>query len=255
MVTAKGKGGLGLGGLKDLNLALITKWHWRFKAEPNQLWVKVIKAIHEGVRWFKGVPVKSTVTGVWKNIGNVNKHLVKAKVMIQEKLKCEVGKGYNVVFWTDSWLDDTPLCDSHQQIFRLAKNKKALVRDNYIKVGETLNWKWVWNEFGTDFSVKAVRSLIQDNTYQSQSSRLFFWNNWVLKKINVFVWRACMNKIPTKDALLCRGMEVGPSMCQNCGMLEESAAHLLVTCVVARAIWWQICRWLKIPYPTTFESV
>ncbi|KAD6455049.1 hypothetical protein E3N88_09755 [Mikania micrantha] len=116
--------------------------------------------------------------------------------------------------------------------------------------------KWFWqNEFGTSFSVKAVRREIEENTYQLQSGRLFFWNNWVLKKVNVFVWRACMNRIPTKDALLCRGMEVGSSMCLSCGMVDESVDHLLVTCVVARAIWWQICRWLKIPCPTTFESV
>ncbi|KAD4385222.1 hypothetical protein E3N88_25390 [Mikania micrantha] len=111
----------------------------------------------EGVRWFKGVHVKRTVIGVWKTIGNVNKHLLKAKVNIQEKLRCDVGKGNKVNFWTDSWLNVVPLCESHQEIFRLAKNKKAKVIENYYKVATKLNWEWVrdpstkeeWEEVGS----------------------------------------------------------------------------------------------------------
>ncbi|KAD4981757.1 hypothetical protein E3N88_18428 [Mikania micrantha] len=116
--------------------------------------------------------------------------------------------------------------------------------------------KWYWqNDFGVDFSVKTGRREMMENTNAIMPGRLFFWNNWVIKKVNVFVWRACLNRIPTMDALQCRGVEVGSTLCPNCGMTVESADHLLVKCMVARTIWWQICRWAKIPCPTIFESV
>ncbi|XP_022023995.1 uncharacterized protein LOC110924275 [Helianthus annuus] len=48
----KGKkgGGLGVGGIKEMNLGLLTKWWWRYKNNGDQTWVKVIRAIHEGGR-------------------------------------------------------------------------------------------------------------------------------------------------------------------------------------------------------------
>ncbi|GKC96397.1 RNA-directed DNA polymerase, eukaryota [Tanacetum coccineum] len=40
------RGGLGIGSLASLNLALLQKWRWRFYNEKEALWCHVIKAIH-----------------------------------------------------------------------------------------------------------------------------------------------------------------------------------------------------------------
>ena len=39
-------GGLGVGTFFALNRALLFKWSWRFRSNPEALWVSVVKAIH-----------------------------------------------------------------------------------------------------------------------------------------------------------------------------------------------------------------
>ena len=41
VARAKSKGGLGIGGLKEMNKALF-KWLWRFPLEQESIWTKVI---------------------------------------------------------------------------------------------------------------------------------------------------------------------------------------------------------------------
>ncbi|KAI3752502.1 hypothetical protein L2E82_24535 [Cichorium intybus] len=65
VVTApKSCGGLGVGSLNSLNIALLSKWWWRFKSEKFSFWGSCIKAIH-GLKGFDGGPLakraKSTV--------------------------------------------------------------------------------------------------------------------------------------------------------------------------------------------------
>lgn len=43
-------GGLCVRSIRDLNLALLSKWKWNFKTNPEALWVKVIKSIHHQLR-------------------------------------------------------------------------------------------------------------------------------------------------------------------------------------------------------------
>ncbi|XP_021991171.1 uncharacterized protein LOC110887921 [Helianthus annuus] len=46
MSKPKKLGGIGIGGIRDFNLAMLAKWWWRHKEEPNQLWASVISALH-----------------------------------------------------------------------------------------------------------------------------------------------------------------------------------------------------------------
>ena len=41
----RNRGSLGIGDIVKKNLALLQKWMWRFRMEPNSLWYKVIKSM------------------------------------------------------------------------------------------------------------------------------------------------------------------------------------------------------------------
>nr|KAJ0212508.1 hypothetical protein LSAT_V11C400224580 [Lactuca sativa] len=62
------EGGLGLGSLKALNMALTLKWWWRFKVDGTGLCSKILKGIHNLHNKAANYMFKKTLTGVWKNV-------------------------------------------------------------------------------------------------------------------------------------------------------------------------------------------
>ena len=65
VLNSKEKGGLGIGSLKALNLALIQKWRWRFHMDTKGIWNKVITSVY-GNNGGIGNPVHiSKATRVW----------------------------------------------------------------------------------------------------------------------------------------------------------------------------------------------
>lgn len=58
---ARNIGGLDIGDIKDTNLAQLAMWRWRFKTQPQHMWVSVIKAIHSSLRRFKEIPMNDNI--------------------------------------------------------------------------------------------------------------------------------------------------------------------------------------------------
>ncbi|MFS7904066.1 putative reverse transcriptase zinc-binding domain-containing protein [Helianthus anomalus] len=64
-----------------------------------------------------------------------------------------------------------------------------------------------------------------------------------------------MNRIPSKENLTIRGVQLASINCDRCGLRVESSQHILWECWTAKAVWWAILVWLRIPFPTTDLSV
>ncbi|XP_035842240.1 uncharacterized protein LOC118488917 [Helianthus annuus] len=86
MMRSKKSGGLGVGRIRDVNLAMLTKWWWRFKANPNQLWALVIGSVHKYNSGDQLIPVSKSVPGVWKDIGCMDPELHKLGSDIKQNL-------------------------------------------------------------------------------------------------------------------------------------------------------------------------
>ncbi|KAJ0432745.1 putative RNA-directed DNA polymerase [Helianthus annuus] len=144
LVFPRKDGGLGLGGIEEFNQAMLCKWWWRLKSEPNHLWAKVITAIHKSKIESSLIPLKRSTPGVWKDIGNVEAKLLKSCIRIQDNLVANVGNGSSIRFWKDVWLFSQPIKDIFPDIFSLAKYKNARVAE-YASLGEnTVQWRWDW---------------------------------------------------------------------------------------------------------------
>ncbi|KAF5780940.1 putative reverse transcriptase zinc-binding domain-containing protein [Helianthus annuus] len=85
-MKAKKFGGMGVGGIQDFNQAMLAKWWWRFKANPNHLWAKVVAAIHYGNNSPLLIPLKKSIPGVWKDVSSVETALAKIGINIKEFL-------------------------------------------------------------------------------------------------------------------------------------------------------------------------
>ncbi|KAJ9553569.1 LOW QUALITY PROTEIN: hypothetical protein OSB04_017614 [Centaurea solstitialis] len=62
VIRDKKCGGLGIGSLRALNLALLTKWRWREKTEPNAMWIMIVKSCADSLR---SSGLRSSTGGSW----------------------------------------------------------------------------------------------------------------------------------------------------------------------------------------------
>lgn len=82
ITKAKEGEGLGVGLIRDLNIALICKWWWRLKIEKNSLWNKVVTCIHNLDLSSAYELSNNSITGVWSNIAIIKVELVKRDISI-----------------------------------------------------------------------------------------------------------------------------------------------------------------------------
>ncbi|XP_071714035.1 uncharacterized protein [Rutidosis leptorrhynchoides] len=68
-------------------------------------------------------------------------------------------------------------------------------------------------------------------------------NNFVPKKVEIFVWRAKRERIPVLSELDKRGIDLHSTLCPLCESHVESISHALLSCEHAREIWRKTREW------------
>ncbi|GJT27084.1 RNA-directed DNA polymerase, eukaryota, reverse transcriptase zinc-binding domain protein [Tanacetum coccineum] len=107
-------------------------------------------------------------------------------------------------------------------------------------------WRWVLSEDG-DFTVKELARLVEDKILHLESGgHETLWNKLVLKKVNIFIWRAIKGRILVRLEIDRRGIDLDSVLCPCCNNVLETCAHSLVTCDLARSVWDKIFDWWKV---------
>ncbi|KAF5816468.1 putative reverse transcriptase zinc-binding domain-containing protein [Helianthus annuus] len=277
----KKEGGLGLCKLQEVNTSLLSKWGWRYKTERNNLWKRIIDALHFSRVGWECIPFKKTLSGVWNNIAKLFINTKIGGLPLRNYLKGEVGRGSEISFWLDPWVINEPLKLKFPELFRMESEKKCTVADRIKNQGMervfVWNWKlplidpvvvsefqqlfaaieaiqltdrgdrWIWMpDKEGKFSVKAVKKLLHSENVTTNGF-VMDWCRWIPAKCNIHVWRLEMERIPTGEALKKRNVQIGDSVCPLCFSAEESSLHLFTGCLVAANIWNGISSWCKIP--------
>ncbi|GJW74014.1 RNA-directed DNA polymerase, eukaryota [Tanacetum coccineum] len=102
-----------------------------------------------------------------------------------------------------------------------------------------------------EFRVKEVRNFIDDLFLPSFDSTR--WVKCIPIKINVFVWRARRDCLPTRVNLARRGVNIESNTCPICRSCEEDTQHILFQCDLAQIVLQRICRWWDLT-PHTWTS-
>ncbi|GJX30065.1 RNA-directed DNA polymerase, eukaryota, reverse transcriptase zinc-binding domain protein [Tanacetum coccineum] len=237
------KGGLGVGSLKAFNNSLLLKWRWRLLNKPSALWVEVLKSIHGNEA---GIELKGCQTnGIWARIVGTIYHLHSSGYVPLNSLRYQVGDGSMIRFWNDTWLGDAPLCSRFNRLFRLEKNQNCLVRDRIVNG----LWAWDWrrpvnggrafadlnnllmdigslnvevdrdcvvSSLSTDGSylVSFIRKHI-DNCMIANSLPSTRWCKIIPRKVNIFMWRLLLDRLPHRINLSSRGLDIDSILCPN----------------------------------------
>ncbi|KAI3820804.1 hypothetical protein L1987_08352 [Smallanthus sonchifolius] len=195
-------------------------------------------------------------------------------------IRGKLGDGKQIRFWLDTWLCDEPIKNKFPNLFALEKNKRVVVADRIRKVGaaRVLLWEWrrsnvtteeiqekqslevllqgvsiedrydswEWSDGRTDgFSVAAVKNWMR-GSFANSTRFGFKWCKWVPLKCNIFMWRAFLDRLPTKTALLRRSIQVDNQFCVWCECKEETVEHLFTGCGISAGVWHGISRWCRI---------
>ena len=84
-------------------------------------------------------------------------------------------------------------------------------------------------------------------------ARATLWNNWVPKKVNIFIWRALKGRLPVREELDKRGIDLDSLLCPCCNSVVESCNHSLVLCNFAMSVWERVFSWWNIGSVNVFS--
>jgi len=265
MGRSKMEGGLGFRELTIFNKALLAKQGWRIIQEPNSLVTQVLKAKYFPHGSFLISKVRTCHSFVWRN-------LLSAKELLIEGLVWRIGDGKSIKIWQDRWLP-TPISYSVQLPPRFVPDDSTV---SVLIDSEMCGWKedlitaifspeearvvasillcptlppdrLVWR--GTKSGVFSVRSAYhmgmeikkrnngctsRDEDRHNVWSAL--WSLGVPNTVNIFLWRACNDLLPTKCNLFRRNI-VKDNNCPCCFREMETGLHALWTCPAAQDVW------------------
>ncbi|XP_077252938.1 uncharacterized protein LOC143892304 [Tasmannia lanceolata] len=260
-------GGLSIRRIKQVNQALMGKWLWRFGEEKERLWAKVISGKY-GVAPGNWVSLNSLCkpgVTIWRDILCLNSNFDRG-------VRYRVYSGDRISFWSMRWCSSSPLKVLFLDLFLVADDKSALVKDCYERIAGKVIWKPLFRRNFFDRELPSVLNFFQvlDQNYISltgvdrrlwvlNSSGCFsvksFYNSlmsyeenplaarvWKIKappRVCFFGWSALGNKIQTVDFLRKRNMLI-IDHCALCIESGESVDHLFIHCKVAREVWGRI---------------
>ncbi|GJY78730.1 hypothetical protein Tco_0484531 [Tanacetum coccineum] len=203
-------GGLGIGTLKSINHAMLSKWWWRFHTENHAFWCKIIRSIHGVDGGLNDTSLIKSKSGPWYRIAKLKDDLSKIGIDLPSIFKKKIGDGCSNRFWLDTWLGGSPLKDTFPRLFRLDSNPACLAHPVEFRFCEL-----------SEFCSLVAHLRLSDNSDS--------WECIIddLRAFSVKMMRSYINqKFPTLQCSL--------PMCDDA---IESEDHIFASCSIAKDTW------------------
>nr|GFA50985.1 RNA-directed DNA polymerase, eukaryota [Tanacetum cinerariifolium] len=108
--------------------------------------------------------------------------------------------------------------------------------------------RWVCDlTYDGEFRVRDIRTTL-DNLFHPSLVVATRWVKHVPIKVNIFAWRARLDRLPTGGNLISIGVLLDSSYCPNCDLATEDSHHLFLGCDLAKSIAQKLCRWWSIQW-------
>ncbi|KAJ9560897.1 hypothetical protein OSB04_006057 [Centaurea solstitialis] len=104
--------------------------------------------------------------------------------------------------------------------------------------------KWVWDLTSNG----SLRSLVE-KAFLGVGDKETSWNSKVPSKADIFMWRVMLDKLPTRDNLIKKGMDIDSTLCSVCKMDNESMQHVLFDCINVVEVWRFVEKWWSLSLP------
>ncbi|GJV24221.1 RNA-directed DNA polymerase, eukaryota, reverse transcriptase zinc-binding domain protein [Tanacetum coccineum] len=205
----------------------------------------VVKAIHGSSIQF-GLQAKKEHNSCWRSITKEVESLSKQGIHVLNYMRIKLGDGKASKFWCDSWSDEGVLKEKFPRVYALELRKNITIADKVRQENpcQTLR-RNPRGGVGKEHSFKHVRCILGQPKLSSREDDRLEWN-W-RSQVNVLVWKALNNSIPTRFNISRRGILIDSIICPTCDVGVETVGHLFFSCSMARDISALIARWWKVP--------
>ena len=125
---SKEQGSLGIKSLEQVNLALLTKWAWKFNVGSTSPWWKQIKNVYYMKKTF-GLRSKKNhrkMSPIWKDV-------CKHHNAFWNCLPFKLGDGSKIHFWEDQWCGPSPLAFLFDDLYPLVVKQNCSVASQWSK--------------------------------------------------------------------------------------------------------------------------
>ncbi|XP_075640643.1 uncharacterized protein LOC142612431 [Castanea sativa] len=256
----KGKGGMGFRDIHAFNLAMLAKQAWRLLTETHSLFYRVYKARYFPSCTFMEAELGTNPSFVWRS-------LLQAREVITKGSIWEVGDGRSIGVSSHKWLPRPPqfldgvnTCLKVRDLVSEETNKwnlslltatftQSTVKDilrckkGALNSRDSLKWKESKNRV---FSVRTAyhvalrlnKPLTGEHSLEAHDQRMWkkLWSLNIPPKVRTFIWRACLDVLPTKANLARRKVRID-DRCSICCQQSETTCHILWECPLARNVW------------------
>ncbi|GJT20177.1 RNA-directed DNA polymerase, eukaryota [Tanacetum coccineum] len=76
------------------------------------------------------------------------------------------------------------------------------------------------------------------------------WCKIIPRKVNIFMWRLLLDRLPHRLNLSSRGLDIDSILCPVCSEHVESNSHAFFSCSAASNIWRLVRGWCDLKIPT-----
>ncbi|GJU90435.1 RNA-directed DNA polymerase, eukaryota, partial [Tanacetum coccineum] len=200
VLSSKNNGGLGVSSFYALNRALLLKWVWRFLSHDCSLWSQIIRAIHGSRLDFHSRKCISP----WGSILREIQVLDTKGFDFLSHCKVRIGDGLNTRFWLDVWILDMPLCARFPRIFALENDTNVSVAVKQGAPSLDASFRRPVRDGVERLQWEELVAMVGDISLSSSADRWVCDLNgdeiFVPIKVNIFAWRARLDRLPTRDA-------------------------------------------------------
>ncbi|GJX47690.1 RNA-directed DNA polymerase, eukaryota [Tanacetum coccineum] len=151
------------------------------------------------------------------------------------------------------------LCDKFPRLYALEIDKDCKVSERWHHSNNEWCSNWSWRIVPRGRAIDdllSLTSIIKGLKLDPNDLDKWFWTGDVSGKfkVNICVWKASLNKLPTRDNLVQRGVYIASSCCPLCGSVVEDIEHCTIRCPWVVAIWKKVWSWWCLKPPVYFPS-
>ncbi|GKC73337.1 putative RNA-directed DNA polymerase, eukaryota, reverse transcriptase zinc-binding domain protein [Tanacetum coccineum] len=183
----------------------------------------------------------SPSSGIWSKIVGSSNFLYSNEILPNDSIRFCVGSGSSIRFWKDLWTGNSPLYLRYNRLFWLDRDKDCLLSSDR----DVCYWSMANDGM---FSVNSTRHIIDSHLLPALDMPTQ-WDNCIPRKVNIFMWRFMLDRLPHRLNLSSCGIDIPSIGCPLCNANVESSNHVFFDCDNAKAVWSSVRNWCDLSFP------